>query len=622
MPGLLLAFAAGLATAGLGAPVPAAAPLVVPARLLQHINAAIGWYHAVQAGSDWLSQPSDVYYWDTERALAAQALQATFTSARAEAPLAAPSAPAAASPSSTAAEQQRLSQLARARSERIAELQREVADLSVRIRAAPDAAAQAPLIARQGALAAEIQFLAELRGTIEKLGGQLGGGPSADAASLAGQIESLRASVADELAAVPAPAATNPAAAQGVDSGGLIARTGALLRLAKYRGAIEQLIGLNDALAADVAAADAPVRAAIRAAVQAGDRQAQELSGPDETDFERARRSFAGLSARFHVLAGVLVPLAQERLLLERSRRNLQSWRDSIGRRESDIVRYLVVKAVTVAVIVAAILGLSDLWRRMSLSYIADERRRRQFLIVRRFVTAALMLIAIATQFVSDFGSLAAFAGLVTAGIAVALQPIISSIAAYFFLIGRHGLKVGDRVAAGGVTGEVADMGLVRFYVKELAASGPELHPTGRIVSFPNSVIFQANPVFKQLPGTEYTWHEAAVTVAAAENAAAVREKILRAVLAAYEEYRPLLEQPRAKAEKVSGLKTELPRPYAQLRARDRELDLAVGYPVGLQHLSETDQIVLKHVTDAMAADAALAAGISGPPRIGAAARG
>src|SRR6202000_73746 len=114
--------------------------------------------------------------------------------------------------------------------------------------------------------------------------------------------------------------------------------------------------------------------------------------------------------------------------------------------------------------------------------------------------------------FVSDFVCLAPFAGFITAGLAVGLQTILLSVAAYFFLVGRWGIRVGDRISVAGVTGDVIDVGLVRLYLMEHAGTGIDLYPTGRIVVFSNSVLFQATtPLFKQLPGAEYAWHEVAV---------------------------------------------------------------------------------------------------------------
>ena len=58
---------------------------------------------------------------------------------------------------------------------------------------------------------------------------------------------------------------------------------------------------------------------------------------------------------------------------------------------------------------------------------------------------------------VSEVGSVATYVGFVTAGVAVALQNVILAVVAYFFLIGRYGVKVGDRITLAGVTGRVVD---------------------------------------------------------------------------------------------------------------------------------------------------------------------
>jgi small-conductance mechanosensitive channel len=59
-------------------------------------------------------------------------------------------------------------------------------------------------------------------------------------------------------------------------------------------------------------------------------------------------------------------------------------------------------------------------------------------------------------------------------------------------MMSPHGIRLGDRVSLQGpfgfVHGEVLEIGLVRIRLRELA--GDTLEPTGRIVVFPNSVVF------------------------------------------------------------------------------------------------------------------------------------
>ncbi len=87
-----------------------------------------------------------------------------------------------------------------------------------------------------------------------------------------------------------------------------------------------------------------------------------------------------------------------------------------------------------------------ELWKRAVFNYVQEPRRRHQLLLVRRIVMWAVALAIIGIAFATEASSFATFAGLLTAGIAVAMQSVLVSIVGYFFLIGKYGLRVGDRV--------------------------------------------------------------------------------------------------------------------------------------------------------------------------------
>jgi small-conductance mechanosensitive channel len=79
------------------------------------------------------------------------------------------------------------------------------------------------------------------------------------------------------------------------------------------------------------------------------------------------------------------------------------------------------------------------------------------------------------------------------------------AIAGYFFLIGKYGVKMGDRVQISGVTGDVIDIGLIRLHLMEIGDVGTDRQPTGRVVVFSNAVVFQPTASFyKQIPGTNF----------------------------------------------------------------------------------------------------------------------
>jgi small-conductance mechanosensitive channel len=246
-------------------------------------------------------------------------------------------------------------------------------------------------------------------------------------------------------------------------------------------------------------------------------------------------------------------------------------------------------------------------------------RRRRQFLLIRRFATAILMTVIIIMGFVSNFSSFATFAGFITAGIAVALQTIILSIAAYFFLIGRYGVRVGDRVTVSGVTGDVIDIGLVRVFLMELAGTGIDLHPTGRVVVLANSALFSTTPLYKQLPGTDYTWHEVFVSMAADADTAKAESILLKAVNGVYGGYRQSMERQHGDLERILDYKTDLPVPSGHVRFTDTGLEVVIRYPAEIRRMSEIDEQVTQQVLAAVRGDEELKKSLSAMPRIRAA---
>ncbi len=603
-----------------GAPSPSPASAINGEDLLIHLNAAIRWHRISETGTQWLSQPSDEFFFSTQRSLSKQVLQKAFTSARAELPFLRAAAPA--SPSAQTAEQARIAGIAADRASRVQRLHDDVNALDARLRAGPAPDERAALAARKDALQAELDFYSALSSSIQTIGVILAGPGEQDAtATYAGRIESLAQSVPEALGGAAEPAAQVAPALKAADGGGLVARTVALFALMKDLRSLDQLIEQTVRLQERVAETQAPLSAVVRDVVQQGERAGEHLTD-DPVGMAAGEIRLKALTDEYRQLTGASIPLREELVLLDRCLANLRQWRDSAGVRYSQIVHSVLFRAGSILAMLGIVFGLSALWRHFTFRYVQEDRRRRQFLTVRRFVAAALVIAVIGIGFISDLSSLFTFAGFLTAGIAVALQGIIVSIAAYFFLIGRYGIRVGDRltvsgVSAPGVTGEVTDLGLVRFHLMELTGSGPEARPTGRTIVFPNSVIFLANPICRQMPGADFAWREAVVPLVPGADAALVRDGLMAAVNSAYAEFRPLLDRRPAGAEKLHGVRLDFPKPYSLLRATGSEIDVAVGYPASLRHAAEIDQIVARHLADALAAGSKLQPSIAGTPRLG-----
>ena len=199
-------------------------------------------------------------------------------------------------------------------------------------------------------------------------------------------------------------------------------------------------------------------------------------------------------------------PLTKAGVLLDQYRNNLASWREATRTQYFSALKALAARLGLLLVLLGAVFAAGELWKRGVFNYVHEARRRHQLLLVRRIVIWAVALAIIGINFATEASSFATFAGLLTAGIAVAMQSVLVSIVGYFFLIGKYGLRVGDHVQIGNVSGEVIDLGLVRLHLMEL---GPQHGPTGRVVALANSVVFQAaGGIFKQIPGVSLAWRE------------------------------------------------------------------------------------------------------------------
>jgi small-conductance mechanosensitive channel len=219
-------------------------------------------------------------------------------------------------------------------------------------------------------------------------------------------------------------------------------------------------------------------------------------------------------------------------------------------------------------------------------------------LLIRRIVLWSAAGIVLIFAFVAELGAVATFAGLITAGVAVALQSVIVSIVGYFFLIGKFGIRVGDRVQAGTVNGEVVEIGLVRFHLMELSTAGADAVPTGRVVAFSNSVVFQStSALFKQIPGTNFTWHEISLQFAPEIDYRLLRSRLEEAANTALAHYRDLLERQRRQMEMTlsSISETEL-KPRVRIHFTTSALEVVVRFPAVLEKAGEIDEQVISEL--------------------------
>ncbi|HYL94284.1 MAG TPA: mechanosensitive ion channel domain-containing protein, partial [Terriglobales bacterium] len=447
------------------------------------------------------------------------------------------------------------------------------------------------------------------------------------ASGLRAQIEGLARTLPPELAKPlgseaagnysPAePARTAPLAARSEPTG-LWALTADLFTLMEKIRAVDEAGRLTDALAQTSGQLRAPLVNQLKDLSRQGDVLAREADTAGPSELVQQKKELNVLTQQFRQTSAAFLPLSKQGILLDLYKRNLSGWRSTIKNEYHTELRSLLLRIAVLLVVLLVVFGLAELWRRAIFRYIQDPRRRYQLLLVRKIALWFSILLVIAFAFASQLGSVITFAGLLTAGVAVALQNVILSVAGYFFLIGKFGIRVGDRVQIAGVTGEVVEIGLVRLHIMELSGVGADA-PTGRVVAFSNSIVFQPSAgLFKQIPGTSFGWHEIALTLSADSDYRTAEERMREVAEKVFADYREDMEKQHRHMERtLSYTQVSALRPKSRVRFTSTGLEVTIRFPVDLHRAGEIDDRVTRELLDSLNREPKLTLVSSGTPII------
>ncbi|MDP9065188.1 MAG: mechanosensitive ion channel family protein [Pseudomonadota bacterium] len=422
--------------------------------------------------------------------------------------------------------------------------------------------------------------------------------------ALRAHIDAIAASIPSANASTAAPAAAAGTAATAASMAGAsaaaeAARTGLwdlISNTVKLRGKINVIDGIDKhtaALAGTFQRISVVPLEQLKAYSARSDVLAAQSEQARPAGAKDLRTDFDKLAWLFKQTSAILIPLAKERVLLQQYRHNLGSWRDATQRQYREAWTTLGVRLGVLAGILAIVFVLGEVWRRAVLRYAHEARRRYQLLLVRRIVLWATVVAIVGLSITTEISTFATFAGLLTAGVAVAMQSVLVSVVGYFFLIGKYGIRVGDRIQIGTVVGEVIDIGLVRMHLMELNTAGP-LGPTGRVVAFANLVVFQASGgLFKQIPGVSLSWHEMVVKLPDVRDYPALKDRLSAAVSGVTDEYRAeIVRQTREIERSTASTPVAELSPQVQMHLSDGQMQATIRYPVHVEHAAEIDERV------------------------------
>lgn len=550
--------------------------------VLKQVRDTAIWYQHVMALDEGSANAQNLSPRDSAREFARRALQSSFAFGRAQAAVLSNAPDSGTDPNNpaTATLQQSVNQ-ASARVTRL-EDRLQALDASIARTAGPQ---RDSLSDERNAIAADLALAKQMEAAVKTMA-SFNSPRTSNRKGLLDEISKLESLNPVNDVAVDkekAPAARATPEIFHPETAGIVVLATKALGFYSTRSHIDEVLDETDKRLEDTDKVRGPLRTSVRAIIAESD----SISTSADTSAPAAQwlattKQIAALSIRFKQLSSVSIPLSESAMAIQSARGALHEWHRELDGEYNGTIRYLVLHLAVLLGGVLLILLASAIWQRAIFRYVTEPRRRRQLLLIKRVVVGLSLAILLIVGFLSSIGSVATLLGFVTAGLALALQNVILSAVAYFFLIGKYGLKVGDRITVQGVTGQVIEVGFIRLFLMELVGTGTERHPTGRLAVFANSVIFQPAALLKQAPGIDYAWHAVTVTVEKSADYQQARARLTKAVDTVYQDYRQAIDHQHKTFEQSTDVQTEVPKPVTLTQFNDKGLEIAIRYPVSL----------------------------------------
>jgi hypothetical protein len=139
----------------------------------------------------------------------------------------------------------------------------------------------------------------------------------------------------------------------------------------------------------------------------------------------------------------------------------------------------------------------------------------------------------------------------------------------------------------------------------ELVGDVADSEPTGRVVAFSNSVVFQSNAgLFKQIPGTNFIWREIVLKFGPEVDYGSIRTRLHKAVEAAFDGYSEALESQRRQMElTLTAVPSSELKPRMRVRFTTSATEVTVRYPVVVEKTTDIDERVISEILTAVNQD-------------------
>jgi len=567
------------------------------------LSEVITWYRHQNAEAQLVDHPEEVLFFVSNQQIARQVLDLAFEAARAQVALNA-KANLSAEEQLAANQSPLLRELTAKGGEvdaNLSHMRQRVKDLQSQLASAPRnrrANITAELNGATAAAELEAARADAIKQTLQYASGLSAAGRKSN--GILSEIDQLQQSVASTekgKAADVVVGSTSKRTQQGTT--GIIGLTALYFDLRADSGTVGDSSANINELIAKIGKFKAPAVRLIGAISARATELASNVTTADPSELSSRTAEYKQLGALHDLAFAVTSPLEKQQVQLSLYQENLARWRASIDRYSKRALRSLAVRLAALFGLIAIVIAGKNLWRRLVDRYIKDQHRRRQLNQISDPVFWVLIIFVLIVNFATELGSIATIMGFAAAGIALALQNVILSVAGYFFLIGKFGIRVGDRVQIGTTIGDVISIGLVKLTLMEL--SPQDRQPTGRIVVYSNAVVFQPNGnFFKQAPGMSFVWNEIRLTLAPDCDYRLAEKRVVDAIDEVFARYRDRVQRDFRYLEADLHVLLETPRPQSRLQLTAAGLDMIVRYPADVRTATQIADEVSRRVLDAI----------------------
>lgn len=250
-----------------------------------------------------------------------------------------------------------------------------------------------------------------------------------------------------------------------------------------------------------------------------------------------------------------------------------------------------------------AVLLLAKLSERIFLKKTASRAARYNMVKVIHLLSLVVIVFVVITFLNANWYAAAVSLGLISLLLGFAFQTPIASLIGWFYIVIRLPYKVGDRIQLGAFAGDVVEINYLDTTLWEI--SGRYLTndvPSGRLIRFPNSLVFQQEVYNYSWNRFPYIWNEISFHVAYESDLAWIETTLIaltRNILGdgIEQEVKRLREQVQETAVKEDGIR-ELP--FVQFRTNPNTwIEVLLIYLVEPANAADVRSSLIKQVLDA-----------------------